>query len=384
MCNKGDNMGKHNISGVPRHFESYISDCFQNTLAALMLYLNQDPEVILADYLSFMYNTENGYVGLNYLFKPNTTVEFSEEELNTSLEFIYFPVPRHYSDDKTIKEYKDRITVNMYIENDENNAYEHVKQLIDNDMPAIVAVDLFYMPYHKAAFQKIHDLHYVVITGYDEERKCFELFDNYKITNSVYDGELSFDEIRIARNSENPQNNALLGDYKRPLQNIWITADIPEAFKASEEKAINILNESCKRLGGDRVVLGNKCGLEMLEDFKKDLMRKKNDGIDEKTAYMFKTYYYNTFKAIVRSRKRFNVFIKKMEGQLPGKIITDVSNSINNSMKHWEIATNVSIKLSITKSLALVDNMCEQLEKIKDEEYRALECMSSYLNGSIF
>ncbi|MDP4094813.1 MAG: BtrH N-terminal domain-containing protein, partial [Bacillota bacterium] len=294
-------MAKHFISGVPRYFEPYVCDCFQNALSAQLSHMGQNPGLVLADYLSFMYSEGEGYLGVNYLFKPNTTVEFTEEELNTSLELVYFPLPVQYGTRKGDGNHSDRITVNMYIENDEKKAFKYVKDLIDNDIPAVAAVDLFYMPYHRA-WQKEHGLHYVVITGYDEENEFFELFDKYRLSSSDFDGRLSFEQIKLARSSDNPQNNALMGDYKRPLQNIWVQAVIKDGFKPGREKLGRIISESCKRLSGERKILGLSCGIDMLDVFKRDLQERKAEGIDAQNAYMFRTYYNEALKTIARSR----------------------------------------------------------------------------------
>ncbi len=374
-------MSKKSIPGVPRYFETYVCDCFQNALAAQLKFLGQKPEIILADYLSLMYDENTGYIGVNYLFKPNTTVEFSEEELNTSLEFVYLPVPEYYNSDKESKSFSDRIRVNMYMEKGEHEAFLHIKGLIDNDIPAIAAVDLFFMPYHRA-FQKEHGLHYIVITGYDEDEQCFELFDKYKLSSSDFDGRLSFKQISLARSSDNPQRNAILGEYKRPLQNIWAKSLIDKDFNVNEVKTINILKESCNRLGGRKKVLDNKCGLEMLDCLIKDLLNKKIEGIDQRSQFLFRTYYNESFKTIARSRMRFNAFLKEITGLIPQSLLDEISQDLNCSSKYWDISANISLKLAITKSLALVDNMCEQIALIKKAESRAVEKLETFLSNN--
>jgi hypothetical protein len=180
---------KRSIHNVPRYFEPHIHDCFQNVLSSQLLFMGLNPKILLADYLSFLYDADNGYVGLNYLFKPNTSVEFTEEELNTSHALLYYPVPVHYTESKeTVRNRfkNDRVNVAMYMENNPENAHSRLKELIDGHLPVVAAVDLYYMKYHRA-YKKDHGLHYVVITGYDEKEGVFELFDKYKLSSSDFD-----------------------------------------------------------------------------------------------------------------------------------------------------------------------------------------------------
>ena len=72
-------MKKHFIDGVPRYFMPHVHDCFHNALAAQLLYTGYNVNLVLADYLCFMYDKENGYMGVNYLFKYFTSVQFSEK-----------------------------------------------------------------------------------------------------------------------------------------------------------------------------------------------------------------------------------------------------------------------------------------------------------------
>ncbi|PYG88228.1 butirosin biosynthesis protein H-like [Ruminiclostridium sufflavum DSM 19573] len=374
-------MAIKEIKNVPRFFEPYVSDCFHNALSAQLMYLGLNPNIILADYLSFLYDKETGYMGVNYLYKYNTSVEFSETELNTSFEQAYFPVPEVYKRDGTENKAdysRDQIMVKMYIESDSDCAYNRVKELIDSDIPVVAAVDLFYMQYHRA-YQKEHGLHYVVITGYNEEEGWYELFDKYRLSNSDFDGRLPINEVRMARASDNPLNNAMMGEYSRPVQNVWCEVENHKGFKLQNDRIAATLKESCIRMSSKKEVLGYQCGFDAINTLVDDLEAKKAVPLCEKNQYMFKTYYNETFKNIARSRKRFKTFINEIDGILPQNIQSDISDLLEESSRHWDICANLSLKLGITKKLTLLEDIINQLKEVIVNEQKVISDLGNAL-----
>lgn len=368
-------MKKHFIDGVPRYFMPYSHDCFHNALASQLLYMGCNINIVLADYLSFMYDSENGYIGLNYPVKPSTTLELKEEELNTSMEFVYLPVPEYYSSKNKVQQTakkEERISIKMYVDTDYEEAYARAKELIDSNKPVVAAIDLYHMPYHKY-YKSGHALHYVVITGYDEDKRVFSLFDKNRITASDFDGEIGMDAVRTARSSEYKLTDGLRGEYTKALMNIWAEIEVGDNFKISEERIKNVLIESCKRMNGEKTVLGNKCGLGALELFTEELRAKKQEGLDDRNSYLFRTYYNENFKLISRGRKRFKEFISELGEWIPANIIEDTSEYLEQSAVHWDVCANLCIKLGITKSMSVLDNMTRQLQIVREVEQKITE-----------
>lgn len=364
-------------SKVPRYFKPYVNDCFHNTYSAVLQFMGFKPEIILADYLSFMYDQKNEYIGVNYFYRYNNTVEFSEEELNTSLEFVYFPATSNFNPEsgKVVKvRYEDRFNINMYISDDSSVAYSRLKELLDSGKPVIAAVDLYYMSYHRA-FGKEHGLHCVVITGYNEKEGYFELFDKFALSSSDFDGKLPIDEVIMGRKSDNPLP---WGDRtNRPVRNLWMEINVDNAFSIKAYKLINILEESFKRMSGQNEVLGHKCGLEMLDLFIKDLLLKKAKDPDAATINWFRSYLNSSFKNISRSRKRFVVFLEEIHDMLPEHLVNEVSGYLEESAKHWDICANIALKLGIRKSMELTDDLVEHLGMVRDLENCVLERLGS-------
>ncbi len=368
-------MEKQLIERVPRYYEPYVNDCFANAYAAVLLHMGQDPKIILSDYLSFMYEKETEYIGTNFLFRFSTSVEFTEEELNTSYEFAYSPATTPYSEwvgNSGRKKAEEKIHFNFFIEDDEEVAYARLKQLIDANRPVIAVVDLFEMRYHRA-YQKEHGVHAIVITGYDEAEGSLELFDKYALSSSDFDGKLPMDEIHAARTSDSPRVNPMAGEYRRPIRNLWMEVEIGDRFKVTEERLASVIVESCERMAGHRQVLGQSCGIGALDTFRKEMLSKKEQALNEYNQYLFRAYYNEFFKRLKRSRIRFQVFIEQLNFMVPQEIITDVARDLSESAKHWEIAANLALKLGISRRLTLIDDIDKHLKAIMELEERAVD-----------
>lgn len=365
---------------IPRYFEPYVNDCFHNAYSAVLLHMGMNPNIILADYLSFMYDCKNGYVGVNYFYRPNTTVEFTEEELNTSLEFVYLPRTTLYNQ-ATVKNidmrHKDRVNINMYIEDRPDVAYQRLKELLNSGIPVVAVVDLFYMNYHRA-YQKEHGLHCVVFTGYNEEEGYYQIFDKYKLSSSDFDGNLPIDEVNLGRMSDNPLPG-VNATQKRPIRNLWMEISSDNEFKVTEDKLLNIVNESCQRMKGQKEILGHKCGLDAIELFSKNLLEKKSERLDDEKVYWYRVYLNGSLKNISRSRKRFSVFMKEISSLLPEQLITSLCVSLEESSKHWDICSSIALKLGIRKSLDMIDDLVNQLDIIRELENSIVERLEGYL-----
>ncbi|WP_024831906.1 BtrH N-terminal domain-containing protein [Ruminiclostridium josui] len=361
------NTLSRSIDGVPRYFAPYVNDCFQNAYGAIAAHFGLKPELILADYLSFMYDQDTGYIGLNYLHKPSRSFEFSEEQLNTSLEYVYFPAVTHYSrrDRNEVQKLPDnKIKISLYIEDNPQIAHERLIELINLGIPVITVVDMYHMSYH-SAYHNAHGAHAVVVTGYNLEEGYVEIFDKYGLSKSDFDGRMSIEEFICSRNSDNDQ-----GSYKKPIRNMWMEVSKNECFTPDYASCKNIIVESLSRMKGEKDILGFKCGLPALESFIKDLVYKRDTMPDDDLFYLLR--YYNTaFKIVSRSRTRFMVFLKEISAMVDD--IEEICDCFNNSSAKWEIASNLALRLALTKNKNVMSNICRQLELIKETESRAVE-----------
>ncbi|HEX2927223.1 MAG TPA: BtrH N-terminal domain-containing protein [Ruminiclostridium sp.] len=365
------NISRHSINEVPRYFVPYVNDCFQNTYGALVSYMGLKPELILADYLSFMYDPDMGHIGANFLHRQSNSFVFTEEQLNSSLEYAYFPGVSQFSNCCAAEEENlpdDKIKITLYVEDDQDIAHSRLIELIDREIPVIVVVDLYYMRYH-GAYLKRHGAHAVVVTGYNQEEGYVELFDKYDLSKSNFDGRMPVEELILARKSENP-----LGSYNKPIRNLWMEVRKNSSFFYNDKRWESIITESCSRMYGQKEVLGSKCGLDMIEALRKDLLERK-ERMQGDELFSFLGYYNEAFRVMSRNRIRFGVFLKEIAEKLKDNSAEEISALLKDSAKRWEIISNLVLRSALTRDKGVIDNICTQIQQIKDIESRAVEML---------
>lgn len=370
------NISRHSIDNVPRYYEAYTNDCFQNAYGVLVSYMKLNPRLVLSDYLSFMYDHKASHIGINFLHRFSHSFEFSEEQLNTSYEYVYFPAVSHFSshnimDANELSE--DKIKISLYIEDDPDIAHSRMLELIDKDMPVVVLVDMYHMTYHRA-YHKEHGAHAVVITGYNEEEGYVELFDKYQVSKSDFDGRFPIEELMLARSSEN-----FLGSCSKPIKNMWMEISKSDRFYYNDMRWKAILEESCSRMNGEKTILGCRCGLDQIEELRRDLLVKKESIPEEEVFSLFKDYFNTSFKSISRSRVRFCIFLDEIALFLPYQLAEEVSTDLRDSARKWEVISNLSLRLALTKNINTLDSICKHLELIKETESRAVEKLQGYV-----
>ena len=359
------------MKDVPRYFEPYVHDCFNNCYAAVIQHMGYKPQILLADYLSLMFDEESELLGANFMFRYSVSVEFTEEELNTSFEYAYLPQTSLYVRDSAPSLKQDLLNISMYILDDPIEADARLRELLRRGKPVVLLVDLFYMPFHRA-YQKDHGLHAIVVTGFDDATDCYMVFDKYLLSSSDFDGMLAKDDLWKGRASQCPRYNPISGHYDRPIRHLWMEFDTTPYFQVTAEKNLAMLKESWKRMTGQRMLLGQPTGLERLEKFRHSLQKQKElTEIDERRIYFWRDYYNTILKRLARGRNRFKVFVEEIAAQLPPGAET-VASHIGQSAKHWDIAANLFLKLAITKKLALLDDIDRQLAQVAELEQEAM------------
>lgn len=367
------------IEDVPRYYKPYVNDCFLNAYGSVLAYMGYKPEIILADYLSFMYEEDTGFIGVTYLYKHHATVEFTEDELNTSLELVRFPATRVYDPaDAVASQSADGITIRWYIHDDYEVAAARTRELIDANKPVIAFVDMHEMNYH-AYYQKNHQLHSVILTGYDEVERKYELFDKYIMGNCDFDGQLAYDDIRKGRTAEVPIVNPIVGETKRPVRNLWVEIEVGEQFELSDEKLKDILRKSRETMLGERKILGQTCGLAKIDALRQALVSKKGQELDEKTAFMMGDYYLHNFKGISRSRLRFKAFLEEIADKLPTEPAQAMIRDLEESAKLWQVSSTLALKLARSKRESILDDLNRQLQLIVEAESRVVDQMAHVL-----
>lgn len=388
LSNRRHTMKKNIVENVPRYFEPFVQDCFINTYSAALLFNGYNPNIMLTEYLSFVFDEQTGFIGTNFVLHDHqTSVEFSEDELNSSMELVYLSATTVYTGEHATlpSAYKDRVMLQWFIHDDAQIAQDRAKQVIDSGQPVITTVDLFHMPYHDY-YQKKHQFHSIVITGYDEVNQTYTVFDKYMIGNCDFDGTLTFEQLHAGRASEIIFENPKLGTQKRPIRNLWVELNMDKTYVLTNDKIFKVIEESCKRMLGETTVLGEECGLQKIDALRKFFKRKKETGIDDDLEHLLREHYLLYFKRLYRSRQRFKVFIHEISDLLPLDA-DEIIEMLEKSSNHWQILSTLALKLVVSKNLKIFDSLDKQLLSIIELEEQVIQnlnlCLKERMKAKI-
>lgn len=350
-----------------QYYEPFVSDCFTNNLASILLQSGFDPDTILCDYYSFVYNSESHIIGINYPLEFNKPVYLDQSYgnfLNAAYKYLRFFPPVQEGGYSVSKE-TELIGVYRYTSDCPEFAWNRLKHLIDNGIPGLCAVDVYHMPYHRYYGQK-HAIHYVTITGYDEVQGEVELFDRYKTIGSDFEGTVPLHEFIKARSSENPLDIDYESISGVPIRNLWVEVDIPESFHTDSAGLQDIIRQSINKMNTTGEWNGFSYGTAGMDRFIDDMRKVADWGTD--LRYYFIYCLRSAFKNLQRHRTRFDYFIKKVCITGNEVLLKGVGEKLHESSGEWQVLSNLAFKYGMKQSDTALESIIGHLKKIRETE----------------
>ncbi len=139
--------------------------CYFNSLIASCEYYHVDYINIVTNYISRYYQEDQTF------YMKYTEVELMDDILERSGLYL--------------QEYKH-----------DTSFIEFCKTAIDLGAPVLTNVDWFYMSNLKSVYGKVHRFHTVLVIGYDEEKRIFNIFDQRFVDTLTYhECEIPYDDL---------------------------------------------------------------------------------------------------------------------------------------------------------------------------------------------
>lgn len=349
----------------------YVPDCLMNSLIPIIEKKNISTDVVYCDYYAFTYYRDTRSIGENYALPHNTAIYLREEYLdsiNDKYRYIEF-MPIKLLTDHSVSicnSNKDRIQVYRFICNDNDLAWNVLKETIQQGEIFVCAVDIFYMPYHEY-YKKKHAIHYIDIINYDDNNYTVEIEDLYQFTNSNYRGNISFAELENGRSSKNPVNEDMFGISGVEIRNLWVTVTVPNCFNECLDES-QIISGSLNKMTDNKRQANTYCGLEGMRQWIYDLETTKT--VQKDVVKMTQEYMYELRVACIslqKSRYRFRNLINSMTVVISPEIQFDLVNKIEYISKCWLCLSNLFYRYWAKPSETIFDRIIDNL-------YELLEC----------
>lgn len=140
------------IEGIQPFNLFFYHSCFYHQLIAAYSCFDVSPQTVMADFKS-CYVYDESISGIRVVQRSVRKKERFEEITGVK---------------KTIISYKNV-----------KDLCAHIKSNIDGGSPVIALVDCFYLPYRPDVFNTFHDPHYILVYGYDADRRDFICLDHH-------------------------------------------------------------------------------------------------------------------------------------------------------------------------------------------------------------
>lgn len=150
-------MPKKVLEGTKPFNEMSLKSCYYNQMVAAYSYFGVDPKIIASNYLPlYEFNDETKVLSIKHMDL------FSEQDL-----IFLTGVKREYVDE--VEDFT-----------------QFIIQNINANKPVIIPVDCYYLKYREDMYKKRHCTHFVLVYGYDTNKKKFYINEHYYANSYEY------------------------------------------------------------------------------------------------------------------------------------------------------------------------------------------------------
>lgn len=238
--------------------------------------------------------------------------------------------------------------------------WELNKRDLQNDIPVIVTVDVFYLKY-TPYFHKKHSIHSLILAGYDKKEEKVYIIDWYH--SWYFKGEISREELDIARNSMNESDGILSGipiNYTSyTISKSVFYMDGLELIKQSVQD-----NQNKYYLGtcGPKRYKGYYAINEIARLLEQNMNLKKEDRAGFLEDLYEKLYF-------VHSRKKiFNWFLGRIQEEYSMISVNCTQKKLNETMALWKKLLSLIIKCRMTNKDEVYEKVIMLVQQIILEE----------------
>lgn len=237
--------------------------------------------------------------------------------------------------------------------------WESNKKSLDQNIPVIAQVDVFYLKY-TPYFKKKHSFHSLILAGYNELMKEVYVIDWYKPW--YYKGSLSFEELHIARDSENERDGLFSGNpinylYSEIDRNKWST-DIVD----TRELICKSIQDNLDKYYLGKIEVNDYKGYYAIYEIAK--LIEKNLVLDLEHRTKFLEDLHQKLYFIVTRKRLFQGYVEKINKDFPFIYVEPVKKQLLDSIQLWKILLSLIIKCSMSNDESLYENIISKMHDI--------------------
>ncbi len=237
--------------------------------------------------------------------------------------------------------------------------WERNKKAIDNNIPVIAQVDVFYLKY-TPYYMKKHSFHSLILAGYEEQTKEVYVIDWYKPW--FYKGSMSFEELHLARNSENEPDGLFSGN---PINYLYSEVESAQ-WNMDKISTFELINKSIQdnldKYYSGRIEDNDYKGYYAINEVAK--LIEKNISLNPDNRARFLEDLHQKLYFIVTRKKLFYWHIEKINKDFPLIYVDHVKKELGDTIKQWKILLSLIIKCSMSKENSIYENIVANMHDI--------------------
>lgn len=243
--------------------------------------------------------------------------------------------------------------------------WESNKKDLKQGTPVVVTVDVFYLSY-TPYFHKKHSIHSLILVGYEEVEDKVYVIDWYH--SWYYKGEMTKEELDIARNSTNESDGILSGipiNYASSTINRW-------EFKQEELRLIKHgIEDNQYKFYQDNTdkktsMKGQVKGYQALNEI--TMVLENNMNLEGKERVEFLENIYEKLYFVQSRKKLFCWFLGRVEEEYPMISVGGVKEKLVVTMNSWKTLLSLIIKCTIQNTDYDYEKILRRMEQILLEE----------------
>lgn len=259
---------------------------------------------------------------------------------------------------------KQIVSVNKQMKSTEE-IWKSNKEKLKQGIPVVVTVDVFYLHY-TPYFHKKHSIHSLILAGYEEAKEKVYVIDWYP--SWYYKGEMSRNELDVARNSTNESDGILSGipiNYTSSTINQWeIKHEELQLIKYGIEDNLHKFYQ----VNTDRKVSiqGKVKGYQALKEI--TIVFENNMSLEDMERIKFLENTYEKLYFVPSRKKLFCWFLGRVEEEYPMISVGGVKEKLTLTMNSWKTLLSLIIKCTMRNTDFDYEKVLLRLERILLEE----------------
>ncbi len=240
------------------------------------------------------------------------------------------------------------------------------KKSMDENIPVIVQVDVFYLKY-TPYYKKKHSFHSLIMAEYKERENEVSIIDWYKPW--YFKGKIKLEELNLARDSQNEYDGLFSGN---PINYLYAEIN-SEELKREKISTLKLIEKSVQdnlvKYYTGRQENNVYKGYYAINEIAKLIENNKCFDLEKKAEFL--EDLYNKLYFVPTRKKLFLWYLERINKDFSLIYVEQVKLQLRDSINLWKVLLSLIIKCSMSNDDRIYENILIKIREIvmKEKQY---------------